>query len=253
MKPPPGSDASAAASVTCEGETSCVRVPAVPNVASRAPAGVRRARPTRCVVGPVALLTVETTSAVPSASTRRRRRVDLVDGRGGAVEVGDRVAGGRAVGRVEHAGGGQAGDDQLVARRGRPAAGEVDAARAVEREVGEGRGGAAEAEARPRRRSRSVGVADAGGGQAHEQAAVGAAAGGGGGDEDVAVGGDGEVAQLRLGAGRRDQLAAGRERRVEMTVGGQAGDEQRRREVDGQRGPAEQDLAVGRGRSARRA
>ena len=73
MKPPSGSDTSAAASVMCEGETSCVRVPAVPNVASRTPAGVRRARPIRWVVGPVALLTVETASAVPSVSTRRRR------------------------------------------------------------------------------------------------------------------------------------------------------------------------------------
>ena len=71
--PPPGSETSAAASKMCEGEMSCVRVPAVPNVASRTPAGVKRARPTRCVVGPVALLTVATASAVPVVSTRRRR------------------------------------------------------------------------------------------------------------------------------------------------------------------------------------
>ena len=70
---PSGSVTRLVMSVTCEGETSCVRVPPVPNDASGAPAGVRRARPTRCVAGPVALLTVERTSAVPSASTRRRR------------------------------------------------------------------------------------------------------------------------------------------------------------------------------------
>ena len=170
---------------------------------------------------------------------------DLIDGGGGAVEVGDRVAGGaRAVGRVERAGGGQPRDEQLVPRRGRAGARQVHAPRPVEGDVGERRTRAAEpegdfaagAEAR---------VTDAAGGQADEQPAIGPAAGGRRGEEDVAVGRDGEAAQLRLGPGGRHGLAGRAERRVEVPVGGQPRDDQRRREVDRQRGASQQHLSVG--------
>ena len=67
-------------SVTCEGETSCVRVPAVPNAASSAPPGVRRARPTRCVAGPVALLTVESDERGAVGVDAQAPGLDLVDG-----------------------------------------------------------------------------------------------------------------------------------------------------------------------------
>ena len=237
--------------MTCEGETSCVRVPAVPNAASSAPAGVRRARPIRCVAGPVALLTVATTSAVPFGVDAQAAGVDLVDGRGRAVEVGGRVAGGR---RRR----GPARRRRSGARR--PAGGAAWSPGCRRGRCGprrRARGRRTSCAAPPRRkRDLAVGaearVAHAGGGQPHEQAVIGAAAGGGGGDEDVPVGGDGEAAELGLRAGRRDQLAAGRERRVEVAVGGQAGDEQRRRRVDRERRPAEQDLAVRAARSAPR-
>ena len=91
--PPPGSETSAAASKMCEGETSCVRVPAVPNVASRAPAGgeAREADEVRGGAGRALDGGDDERGAV--GVDAQPAALDLVDGGGRAVEVGDRVAG----------------------------------------------------------------------------------------------------------------------------------------------------------------
>ena len=238
---PSGSVTRLVMSVTCEGETSCVRVPPVPNDASRRAGGREAGEADQVRRGAGRALDGGEDERGAVGVDAQPAGLDLVDGRGGAVEVGGPVAGGcRRSGRARRRLV-SARDDHLVARAWSPG---CRPGRCGPRRRGRGRrtswrrrrGAMRTSPALPKVASRTP--------EAVRRTSTPVRPGRGGG-EDVPVGGDGEVAELRLGAGRRDQLAAGRERRVEVTVGGQAGDEQRRRAVDGERGPAEQDGAVG--------